>query len=117
MAKKRRTFEVGFKKQLIAQVESGQITAAEAGRAHNISPTVISYWKRQFQTGELCIGPTRREKALMREMEGYKRLLAEAHREIDLLKKQRDLTQERIKLNSSVITGLDLSPSSKPAGK
>lgn len=117
MTRKRRKFETGFKKQLITQIESGQITAAEAGRAHNISPTVISYWRKQFQTGELQTGPSRREKALMREMEGYKRLLAEAHREIDLLKKQRELTQKRIKLNSSVITGLDFPPSNKPAGK
>ena len=117
MARKRRIFETGFKKQLTAQIESGRITAAEAGRAHNISPTVISYWRRQFQAGELCIGPTRQEKALMREIESYKRLLGEAHREIDLLKKQRDLTQKRIKLNSSVITGLDFPPSNKPAGK
>ena len=84
MARKRRKFELGFKKQLVAQIESGQITATQAGRNHDISPTVISYWRKQFQTGELTEGPTRREKALMKEMDGYKRLLAEAHREIDL---------------------------------
>ena len=46
----------------------------------------------------------------MKEMEGYKKLLAEAHREIDLLKKQKELTQRRIKFNTSVITGLDFPP-------
>ena len=117
MARKRRKFEAGFKKQLVAQIESGQITAAFAARSHDISPTVISYWRKQFQTGELTEGPTRREKALMKEMEGYKKLLAEAHREIDLLKKQKELTQRRIKFNTSVITGLDFPPSNKPADK
>ena len=54
MAKKqRRKFETGFKKQLVAQIEIGEITATEAARVHCISPTVISYWKKQFQAGEL----------------------------------------------------------------
>ena len=52
MAKKpRRKFEIGFKKQLVTQIEVGQITATEAARTHSISPTVISYWRKQFQTG------------------------------------------------------------------
>ena len=43
MAKKpRRKFEIGFKKQLVTQIEVGQITATEAARVHSISPTVIS---------------------------------------------------------------------------
>ena len=37
-----RKFETGFKKQLVAQIQAGQITATEAARAHSISPTVIS---------------------------------------------------------------------------
>ena len=49
MAKKqRRKFETGFKKQLVAQIEAGQITDAEAARTHSISPPVLSYWKKQF---------------------------------------------------------------------
>ena len=63
----RRKFETGFKKQLVAQIEAGQITATEAARTHSISPTVISYWRKQFQAGELSEGPTRREKALEKE--------------------------------------------------
>ena len=42
MAKKqRRKFETSFKKQLVAQIETGQITATQAARTHSISPTVI----------------------------------------------------------------------------
>ena len=113
----RRTFEIGFKKQLIAQIESGQITATEAARLHSISPTVISYWRKQFQTGELYEGPSRREKILIKEMEQYKKLLAEAHREIDVLKKYQELRQRQIKLNTSAITGLDFPLSKKDADK
>ena len=62
----RRKFETGFKQQLVTQIETGQITATEAARTHSISPTVISYWRKQFQVGELSEGPTRREKALLK---------------------------------------------------
>ena len=113
----RRKFEIGFKKQLVAQIESGQITATQAARTHSISPTVISYWRKQFQSGELSEGPTRREKALLKEMEQYKKLLAEAHREIDILKKQRELKQRQTKFNTSVITGLDLPVLKKDVSK
>ena len=48
MAGKRRKFETGFKKQPAAQIESGQISATKAAGAHDISPTVISYWRKQL---------------------------------------------------------------------
>ena len=70
----RRKIETGFKKQLVTQIETGQITATEAARIQNISPTVISYW-RKHQAGELSEGPTRREKALLKEITQYKKLL------------------------------------------
>ena len=63
----RRKFETGFKKQLVTQIEAGQITATEAARTHSISSTVISYWRKQFQAGELSEGPTRREKSSFKE--------------------------------------------------
>jgi len=91
----RRKFETGFKKQLAAQMEAGEITATQAARTHSISPhshlllekTVLG--RRNFPSE----GPTRREKAFLKEMEQYKKLLAEAHRQIDILKKQRELNQ------------------------
>ena len=62
--------------------------------------------RRKFETG-----------FKMKEMEQYKKLLVEAHREIDVLKKQRELKQRHIKLNTSVITGLDLFPSKRDVNK
>ena len=114
----RRKFETGFKKQLVAQIEASEITATEAARTHSISPTVISLLEKTVSSRRtLSEGPTRREKALMKEMEQYKKLLVEAHREIDVLKKQRELKQRHIKLNTSVITGLDLFPSKRDVNK
>ena len=75
---------------------------------------------RYFQvklTNYLMPNTHHREKALMKEMEQYKKLLAEAHREINLLKKQKKIRQRYIKLNTSVITGLDLFPSNKEVSK
>lgn len=106
--RKRRTFEVGFKKQIVAQVESGELTISAAARVHEISPTVIQYWRRQYQVGQLFEGPTKRERELERDLERYKRLLAESHAEVDLLKKFDCWKAAQKKLNTSVITGKNL---------
>ena len=42
MARKRRKFETELKKRLVAGIESGQITANQVARNHDINPTVIS---------------------------------------------------------------------------
>ena len=41
VSKKRRKFEAGFKRQLLAQIAAGQITVSEAARAHDVSASVI----------------------------------------------------------------------------
>ncbi len=47
VSKKRRKFEAGKKRQLLAQIACGEISISEAARAHDISPTVIYYWQKQ----------------------------------------------------------------------
>lgn len=117
MKRARRKFEVGFKRQLIAQIESGEITISEAARVHELSPTVITYWRKQFGQGTLVDGPSPREKQLERDNE---KLLAQIGRltmEIDNLKKLDRWRQKRKEPSSSVITGLDLVRPKKDAGK
>ena len=55
--KPRRKFKTDFKKQMGTQIKTGQTNTTKATRIH-ISPTVISYWRKQFQAGELSEGPT-----------------------------------------------------------
>lgn len=116
-SKKNRKYEAGFKRQVVAQIEAGEITLADAARTHDISPTVIQYWRKQLREGGLSEGPSAKEKELEKELAQYKKLLAEAHREIDILKKAESWIRERRRRNSSVITGLNLPQFKKGAGK
>lgn len=118
MKRQRRKFEAGFKRQLVAQIESGEITISEAARTYDLSPTVINYWRKQFSQGGLVEGPTPREKQLEKQNE---KLLAQIGRltmEIENLKKlDRLKPKQKGQSSSVVITGLDLVPSKKDAGK
>ena len=61
----RRKFETGFKKQLVAQIETGQITATEAAQNSQSQPHChLLLEKTVSSVGELSEGPTRREKNL-----------------------------------------------------
>jgi transposase-like protein len=104
--KKRRKFEIGFKRQLVAQIESGQLSVMQAARTHEVSPTVIQYWRKKFRAGSLSEGPSLREKELEKEVAHYKRLLAEAHAQLDIQKKYGDWIRQQRKLSTSVVTGL-----------
>jgi len=115
--RKNRKFEIGFKRQVVAQVESGELTLSEAARIHKISPTVIRYWRQKFRDGQLSSGPTKKEKELEKELERYKLLLAEAHGELDRQKKYDEWKARQRKLNTSVITGQNLHQLRKDAEK
>lgn len=115
--KKRRTFEAGFKRQILAQIDSGQITLAHAARTHQLSPTVINYWRKQVENGAISDGPTAREKQMAKEIETLHAKIGKLTLEIDVLKKFDDWKREQKRLDSSVITGLNLPRSKKAVRK
>jgi len=115
--KKRRKFEAGFKRQLLAQIASGQISISDAGRAHDVSPSLIYYWQKQQMKGSLTDGPTVREKELERDVEKLKAKIGDMAMQIDHLKKLEDFARRQKKLNTSVVTGLNLAQFKKDAGK
>lgn len=117
VSKKRRQFEAGFKRQLLAQIASGQVTVSDAARTHDISPSVIHYWQKQQTKGSLIDGPTARERELERENERLKAKIGDMAMQIDHLKKLEDFARRQKKLNTSVVTGLNLAQFKKDAGK
>lgn len=117
VSKKRRKFEAGFKRQLLAQIAAGEISVSEAARAHDLSPTVIYYWQKQVSKGDLVDGPTVRERELEREVEKLKAKIGDMAMQIDHLKKLEEWSKKRKKLNTSVVSCLTLAQSKKDAGK
>lgn len=106
--KRRRHFEVGFKRQVVQEVDSGSISLSAAGRKYDLYPVLINQWRDKFRQGNLTDSPSRRERALEKELERYKVLLAEAHADREILKKAQDYARRLRKQDTAVITGLNV---------
>lgn len=111
--KKYRSFDEEFKRDLVAQIDSGAITKAQAAREHNLSSTLIDRWQRQIHDGSLRSRPSLREKQLERELETYKKKVGELSVQVDLLKKVKEASASMRKSNGCVVTGKTSAPSGK----
>lgn len=106
--KRKRQFEVGFKRQVVQEVDSGSISLAAAGRKYELSPGLINQWRDKYRGGALTDIPSKRERALEKEVERYKVLLAEAHADREFLKKAQDYARRLKKQDTAVITGQNI---------
>lgn len=106
--RRKRQFEIGFKRQVVQEVESGSISLSAAGRKYELSPNLINQWRDKFRGGGLSNEPTKRERELQKELENYKVLLAEAHADREFLKKAQDYSRRLRKQDSAVITGQNI---------
>ena len=104
MGKDRRKFEVAFKRQLVEQIEAGALTSMQAARTHQISPSVIDRWRRQYREQKLVDRPSNRERQLETENEKLKAKIGELVMQNDQLKKLQDYAQRLRNADTSVIT-------------
>jgi len=116
MKKKYRRHDELFKRDLIARIDSGQITKAQAAREYNLALTLIDRWRRQIHDGSMRHHPSPRERQLERELEIYKKKVGELSVQVDLLKKLKAYSESMRKSNGYVVTGLSSAPSKKGSG-
>ena len=107
--RKNKTYEKGFKRQVVSEVESGRMSVSGASKKFQVSSVTIYNWCKKLNEGRLQDGPTKREMALEKELEKYKVLLAEAHAEREFVKKVNAALDRSEKLKSAVVSGLNLS--------
>jgi transposase-like protein len=107
--RKKKHYEIGFKRQVVAELETGKMSISGASKKYEVSPITLRNWQRKLNEGRLQDGPTKREKELERELEKYKVLLAEAHAEREFVKKVNAYLERSEKLKSAVVSGLNLS--------
>lgn len=105
MGKPRRSYDVGFKRHVVEEIESGLIRSAEAARKYEVSPTLIDRWRTKDQEGTLVDRPTTEELLVKAENERLKVKVAELTMENDLLKKLADSARRQRRERSSVVTG------------
>jgi transposase-like protein len=108
MGRNRRSFTIGFKQQVVAEIKSGQITLSGASRKYEIGYGTVESWVQRFEEGKLTGKAEPEDGALKAENERLKAKVGELTMEIDLLKKFNTWVQQRRKENTSVITGNNL---------
>ena len=96
-------------------LESGS-SIAEIISSKGVSPSTIHKWRHELNSGvEWHDIPTVKERAQEKEIEYYKKKVAELTRDVDLLKKiQEEVSQRRKELSGSVITVKNWDPKRKP---
>ena len=115
MGKIRRKFEAEFKRQLIARIETGQITPQQAARENQLSRSLIEYWRKQYHSNALVDRPSKRERQLEAENEKLKAKVGDLVMQMDYLKKLQAWVQQKRSADSSVITAKNLDQFRKPA--
>lgn len=108
MGKSYRKYEMGFKRQVVQEIEAGLSSRTESARRHDISVNLMDRWLSKYRDGTLVEKPTTTELALRAENERLKIKVAEQALENDLLKKVMDSERRRRKEGSSVVTGRSL---------
>lgn len=108
MGKQRRRFEVAFKRQLIEQIEAGTLTGMQAARTHQIAPSVIEKWRKQYREQKLERRPSGRERQLEAENQKLKAKIGELVMQNEQLKKLRAYAQRLKSADTSVITEKNL---------
>lgn len=104
--KKRRKFSKETKRQIIEEVQVGELSLAEVLRKYEISASVYYGWLRNYERGKFDNEPTK-EGELLNRIAELERKVGQQAMEIDLLKKLKEIQQRRIneKRSSTVITG------------
>ena len=92
--KNQRTFSLEFKRQVVEELLSGESRPAQLCRRHNISPSVLYHWKKQYSRGKFNNEPTE-EAALKDRIEKLERLVGRLTLENEFLKRglQNSLSQ------------------------
>ena len=111
-----RTFSQEFKRQVVEELMSGESRPAQLCRRHNISPSLLYHWKKQYSLGKFNNEPIE-EAALKDRIEKLERLVGRLTLENEFLKKglQHNLNQPRRNGKSSANGSVSSEVSGKDA--
>ena len=115
MGKIRRKFEADFKRQVIAQIEAGQLTLAQAAREYQLAHSVLERWRAQYRNNRLTQSPSARERQLEAENEKLKAKIGDLVMQMEYLKKLQAWVQQQRSADTSTITAKNWDRFRKPA--
>jgi len=112
MGIKRRKYSKEQKKEIVQRALSGE-SILKLGKEKNISPDLISRWKRQYLDGELSGNNNQEIKKLQIQLAKLEQMIGKLTMENYILKKEKEYIQKRKKEDSSIITAFYLNQSKK----
>lgn len=100
-----RSFSLEFKRRIVEEFMSGESRPAQLCRRHNIAPSLLYHWKKQYSRGKFNNEPTE-EGALQDRIEKLERLVGKLTLENEFLKKglQHSLSQSQRNGESSPLS-------------
>ena len=101
--------------RVVNDIESGKTTINQAARDLNLSPGTVHNWINKFRAGNLQSRPSKREKAMEKEIQKLKQTVGGLYVLIEELKKTAELKRRRKSGDLSVITSENLDQFVKPA--
>ena len=99
----------------VAQIEAGQITPQQAAREHQLSRSLIEYWREQYRQNALVDRPSKRERQLEAENEKLKAKIGDLYLQMEHIKKLQAWVQRKKNADTSVITAKNWDQFRKPA--
>jgi transposase len=103
-----RSFSLEFKRQVVEELLSGESQPAQLCRRHNISPSVLYHWKRQYSRGKFNNEPIE-EAALKDRIEKLERLVGRLTLENEFLKRGLQNSLSQVQRNGRSSRGGDAS--------
>ena len=103
-----RSFSVEFKRRVVEELLSGESRPAQLCRRHNISPSLLYHWKRQYSRGKFSNEPTE-EGALQDRIEKLERLVGKLTLENEFLKRGLQNSLSRSQRNGKSSAGSSMS--------
>lgn len=100
-----RKFSLEFKRQVVEELLSGQSSAGQICRRHNISSSLLYHWKKQYSRGKFSNEPTE-EAALKDRVAQLERLVGKLTLENEFLKKGLEFSLCQSQRNGKSLAGV-----------
>jgi len=108
MGQNRRKISPELRNRILKAIDAGEISTSQAARQHQVSRSLIEYWKKRRREGQLADETTARERQLERENRELKARVGELVMQMEHLKKLQHWVRQSKSVDTSVITAENL---------
>jgi transposase len=103
----RRSFEKQFKREITEAIVSGKISQLEVSRKYQISPVVVSRWKKEYYSGKFFENTNPNYARLSIKVKELERMVGRLTMENDALKEMVKLVEPQKKASQQIFTSKD----------